>query len=328
MNGKEVYEERYRVKTENVINNNPDKPYLKGFYNYMSSSRLSCSTKYDYVNYVVAFMNTNGKKVEELELDDYTEFLTGLNNMTSSYQISVYSGLKKFAKYLIASKKTTHNPMEEIARPKHKEKEETIAKREKGYLEKREINKYIASVKAGIGTNRAIARQGQWKERDLLIVLIFLSTGMRCSALYKLDIDSIDLQNKTLTANDKGDCVRSYTLSDDLIDSVKDWLEKRKEILGDVKENALFISNQRTRMDQSSIYRVVNKYAEGIKGKHITPHKLRATYGTQLLIETRDIYFVQECMGHSSPTVTELYIRGQKNDNESRACDIMSKIIK
>lgn len=328
MNGKEIYEERYRVKTENVINNNPDKPYLKGFYNYMSSSRLSCSTKYDYVNYVVSFMNNNGRKVEELELDDYTEFLTGLNNMTSSYQISVYSGLKKFAKYLIASKRITYNPMEEIARPKHKEKEETIVKREKGYLEKREINKYIASVKAGTGTSRAIARQGQWKERDLLIVLIFLSTGMRCSALYKLDIDSIDLQNKTLTANDKGDCVRSYTLSDDLIDSVKDWLEKRKEILGDIKENALFISNQRTRMDQSSIYRVVNKYAEGIKGKHITPHKLRATYGTQLLIETRDIYFVQECMGHSSPTVTELYIRGQKNDNESRACDIMSKIIK
>ena len=171
MNGKEVYEERYRRKTENVIQNNSGKSYLKGFYNYMSSSRLSCSTKYDYVNYVVAFMNTNGKNVEDLELDDYTEFLTGLNNMTSSYQISVYSGLKKFATYLVASRKTTYNPMEQIARPKHKEKEETIAKREKGYLEKKEISKYITSVKSGTGTSRAIARQEQWRERDLLIIL-------------------------------------------------------------------------------------------------------------------------------------------------------------
>lgn len=327
MNGKEVYEERYRRKTENVIQNNSGKSYLKGFYNYMSSSRLSCSTKYDYVNYVVAFMNTNGKNVEDLELDDYTEFLTGLNNMTSSYQISVYSGLKKFATYLVASRKTTYNPMEQIARPKHKEKEETIAKREKGYLEKKEISKYITSVKSGTGTSRAIARQEQWRERDLLIILIFLNTGMRCSALYKLDVNSIDLQNKMLIANDKGDNVRTYILSDNLVDSIINWLYKREQILDGVKENALFISNQHTRMDQSSIYRVVNKYANGIKDKHITPHKLRATYGTQLLKETRDIYFVQECMGHSNPATTELYIRGQSKDNESRACDIMSKII-
>ena len=328
MNGKEVYEERYKVKIENVIQNNTDKPYLKGFYNYMSSSRLSYSTKYDYINYVVAFMNNNGKQVESLELDDYTEFLTGLNNMTSSYQISVYSGLKKFAKYLVASRKASYNPMEEIARPKHKEKEETIAKREKGYLEKREINKYISTVKSGVGSNRAIARQEQWKERDLLIILIFLTTGIRCSALYKLDLNSINLQDKTLTANDKGDNVRQYILSDELVVAINDWLDKRQQILGDIEENALFISNQRARLNQMSIYRVVNKYAEGIKDKHITPHKLRATYGTQLLKETRDIYFVQECMGHSNPATTELYIRGQSKDNETRACDIMSKIIK
>lgn len=327
MNGKEVYEERYRVKTENVISNNPDKPYLKGFYNYMSSSRLSCSTKYDYVNYVVSFMNNNGRKVEELELDDYTEFLTGLNNLTSSYQISVYSGLKKFAKYLIASKKTTHNPMEEIDRPKHKEKENTITKRENGYLEKKEIKKYLNSVKSGIGTSRAMARQEQWQERDLLIVLIFLSTGMRCSALYKLDLDSINFSNKILIANDKGDNVKSYALSDNVMTAISDWLHRREQILGNIKENALFISNQRTRMDQSSIYRVVNKYASVINGKHITPHKLRATYGTQLLKATGDIYFVQKCMGHSDPKTTEVYIRGQEDISMGRGMEIMTKII-
>ena len=272
-------------------------------------------------------MNTNGKSVENLDLDDYTEFLTRLNNMTSSYQISVYSGLKKFAKYLVASRKATYNPMEDIARPKHKEKEETIAKREKGYLEKKEINKYISTVKSGVGTSKAVARQETWRERDLLIILIFLTTGMRCSALYKLDLSSIDLQNKILTANDKGDSVRTYALSDELIEAIREWLCKREQILNGIEENALFISNQRVRMNQMSIYRVVNKYADGIKGKHITPHKLRATYGTQLLKETRDIYFVQQCMGHVSPTTTELYIRGQNKDNETRACDIMSKII-
>jgi integrase len=78
-------------------------------------------------------------------------------------------------------------------------------------------------------------------------------------------------------------------------------------------------------MDQATIYRIVNKYAANIKDKHITPHKLRATYGTHLYNETKDVYFVQNCMGHSSPKTTETYIRGIKNTTKA-ASDIMKKI--
>ena len=63
-----------------------------------------------------------------------------------------------------------------------------------------------------------------------------------------------------------------------------------------------------------------------IDGKNITPHKLRATYGTQLYNKTGDIYFVQECMGHSNPKVTELYVRDKK-ENTKRAGDIMDKLL-
>lgn len=325
MNGKEIYEENFKKRIDNIIKNNQDKPYLKGFYNYMGNS-LSCSSKFNYVSFVVTFMNSNGKKVEELDFDDYTEFLSSINDATASYQIGVYSGLKKFAKYLVASRRTDYNPMDHIARPKFKEKEETIAKREKGYLEKKEIKKYLSSVKSGAGSDRAKAKQEPWKERDLLIVLLFLNTGMRCSALYKLDVSSIDLEGKVLIVTDKGDKIKQYVLSDDLIGHIKAWLIRREGLLDNKDENALFISNERTRLCQRSIGRVVSKYAENIKGKNISPHKLRATYGTQLLEETRDIYFVQQCMGHSSPSTTELYIRGQNNGNETKASDIMSKI--
>lgn len=325
MNGKEIYEEKFRQKIDTIITDNQDKPYLKGFYNFMGNS-LSCSTKLNYVYFVVTFMNLNGKSVEDLTFDDYTEFLSSISNSTSSYQISVYSGLKKFATYLVASRRTDYNPMEHIARPKFKEKEETVTKRERGYLEKKEIKKYISTVKTGVGSDRARAKQEAWKDRDLLIILLFLNTGMRCSALYKLDVNSINLQNKTLIVNDKGDKIKQYVLSDDLVCCIKSWLVCREKLLKDVNENALFISNERTRMCQRSISRVVSKYAENIKGKSISPHKLRATYGTQLLEETRDIYFVQQCMGHSNPSTTELYIRGQNKGNESKASDIMSKI--
>ena len=58
-------------------------------------------------------------------------------------------------------------------------------------------------------------------------------------------------------------------------------MKKRKEILGDRKEEALFISNQKCRMEQTSIYRVVNKYAKGINGKHITS-KVTISYKNEL----------------------------------------------
>ena len=325
MTGKEIYEDKFKQRTDDIIKSNLDKPYLKGFYNYMGNS-LSCSTKYNYIYYIVTFMNSNGKKVEDIDFDDYTEYLSNISNATASYQIGVYSGLKKFATYLVASRKTDYNPMELIARPKFKEKEETIKKREKGYLKKKEIKKYLSSVKSGVGSERAKAKQSQWKERDLLIILLFLNTGMRCSALYKLDVNSIDLESRTLIVTDKGDKIKQFVLSDELIEYVKAWLENREKLLNGKSENALFISNELTRMCQRSISRVVSKYAANIKGKKISPHKLRATFATQLLEETRDIYFVQQCMGHSSPSTTELYVRGQNNDNEAKASEIMSRI--
>ena len=103
-------------------------------------------------------------------------------------------------------------------------------------------------------------------------------------------------------------------------------MDDRIKFLRDENELALFISNRGTRMDQRSIDRVVSKYAQDIEGKHITPHKLRATYGTQLYASTNDLYFVQSCMGHSNPKTTELYIRGQKDSSRKTASDIMSKL--
>lgn len=327
MKGKEAYEMQYNKKIENIIYNNPDKPYLRGFYNYMRSSKLTHSTMYDYLNYVVKFIGSTGKEIGDLDLDDYINFLAEFSEMKTSYQISVYSGLKKFAKYSLVSGKTTRNPMNDIDRPKFNEDDETISKREKGYLNKDEIEEYLDSVKEGAGSSRAVARQEKWKERDILIIMIFLNTGIRCSALYKLNIDDIDFKNKTIKVNDKGNIAKIIVVSNKLLENARNWLNKREIILNNTEEDALFISNQRTRMDQSSISRVVKKYASSIEDKVITPHKLRATFGTQLYNETGDIYFVQDCMSHSNPKTTEIYIRG-KNDNSQKASDIMSKLIK
>ena len=323
MTGNDVYENKYRMKINGAITLHPDMKYLRGFYNYMTN--LSLTTVYDYIMYVINFIDYIKKPVDELTLDDYTDYLSTISDKTATYQITVYSALKKFSVYLKASDRNVKDPMQYVNRPKLIEKDSTKLKREKGYLEKKEIKKYLTSVENGAGSHRAKAYQNKWRNRDKAIVLLLLNTGMRCSALYKLNVSDINIEEKKLLVIDKGRKCQEHFLSDEVIDIINDWIIDR-EILSASDESALFISNRGTRMDQRSIDRVVHKYAENIDGKNITPHKLRATYGTQLYNQTNDLYFVQSCMGHSNPKTTELYIRGQKDTSRRTASDIMSKI--
>lgn len=328
MRGSIEYEKKNQALIANLIEKNLEKNYLKGFNNYMSSTRLAATTRYRYLEHVLNFLSFINKDIEELTLDDYSSFLTQIEekNQTSSYQISVYSGLKKFSKYLFVSKRTDDDPMKDIPRPSFDESEETEIKRKKGYLTKREKTKYLTTISSGIGSNYAKARQEHWKERDLLIIKLFLFTGIRCAALYKLDVESIDFENKTLITTDKGKKVRTFKLTEEILTLTERWLEKRSELLIDKNEEALFISNQRTRMDQSSISRVVNKYAQKIEGKNITPHKLRATCGSHLLSKTNNIYAVQKYLGHKSPKTTELYMRGIEDATDEIIMVAMSEI--
>ena len=73
-------------------------------------------------------------------------------------------------------------------------------------------------------------------------------------------------------------------------------------------------------------YLKVIKY-QNVTGKNITPHKLRATYGTMLYNKTHDIEFVREQMNHSSVVTTQRYIRGNGTSNRQKAADIIGAVI-
>lgn len=324
MKGHEEIEKKKVEKINRWIEQHKEMPYLIGFKNFMG--RTAANTKYDYIRYATNFMDWCKKDVSQVNLDDYTEYMSLFENKCSSYQISLYSALKKFADYLYASEKNSTDPMRYVQRPKFKESIETIQKRDNGWLDKKEINKYIHTVEQGARSKRAKNRQENWKERDMLIILLFLNTGIRCTALCKLDVDSIDIENQKLIVIDKGDKIKEFDLSDELMSYVIQWLNKRTELLNGKTEDALFISNRRERINYQTVFVLVKKYAENIDGKQISPHKLRATFGTTLYDATKDVYFVQEMMGHSNPKTTEMYIRGQKNINSQKAAQIMSKI--
>ena len=100
MTGKQLDNEFYDKKIKDLINKNSDKPYLEGFKNW-AKPRRSRRTIYNYLLYVLHFLNYINKDIGEIELDDYARYADAQSNLSSSNQIAKYSAIKCFSKYLM-----------------------------------------------------------------------------------------------------------------------------------------------------------------------------------------------------------------------------------
>lgn len=318
MTGTEVYNNDYETLAKKRIAKNPDKPYLENFYYYLLSD-TSYSASYGYLGCVINFIDdSNIADPKNIKLSDYTKYMSKLKQRTSSYRIMVYSALKKFSSYLKADD-ICDDYMQSVKRPKFKETQITKDKREKAYMTKDEVTRFLTQVKSS-------DKRDDWKARDIAMATVLLNTGIRCSALYKLDVNDLNLKTGAITVLEKGEVSRKVYVSPVVIQYIKNWLEYRKDLVSR-NENALFISNRKKRMTERTIYNIIESYGVIIEGKHITPHKTRGTYATNLYEDTGDLYLVQDCMGHASPKTTELYIRGQKEKTSRKAADVIGRMI-
>ncbi len=146
--------------------------------------------------------------------------------------------------------------------------------------------------------------------RDRAILETLFSTGLRIAELCKLD-RYIDLERGEITVRGKGDKLRLVFLGGKAKQAIKNYLDKR----GDAEE-ALFISfsNGKSpkvlgRILPRTVERMVHFYGRkaGIVGKHLTPHSLRHLFATDLLQNGADLRSVQELLGHSNITTTQIY---------------------
>lgn len=329
MDGQKQYTENFERMIDRIINNKSgeQKELLKGFLSHLRDA-FAISTKYSYLRVIDRFITEVNKSAKEIKYEDYSDFLNLIADKSSTYKIMTYAALKNFSEYLLASRRNTENSMQYVKAPKtskSKEKEKK-EKRLNNVLHEDEIKKYLKNVESGCGSDRAKARQEKMKERDRCIIEIFLKTGMRCSALYKINMSDINLKERTIKVLEKRDKLRTFYITDKTRICIEEWMIRRAEILDGKEEDALFISNQKRRLDSSCIRDITHKYGEGIK--NITPHKLRATFGTQLLEKTDgDLDKVRIAMGHNSIATTELYMRRDESKVGKEIAELMEDII-
>lgn len=213
------------------------------------------------------------------------------------------STLKSFFKYYYNKDRISANPAAKVATPKVKDK--PILR-----LDNNEVGELLDLVDrdtdSAESTKRMISFREHTRKRDLAILTLFLGTGIRISELVGLNISAIDFKAKAFKVTRKGGAQTILYLTDEILATLKDYLDEREQQKLIDGYPALFLSLQKKRITVRAVENLVKKYASIITPlKNITPHKLRSTFGTSLYNETNDIYVVAEILGHRDINTTK-----------------------
>ena len=146
--------------------------------------------------------------------------------------------------------------------------------------------------------------------RDKAILELLFSTGLRVSELCALNRDSINFKSGEFAVRGKGDKIRLVFISETAKTALKNYLEKRQDV-----DEALFVRDTKNpaksdnlRLTSRSVERLVKHYsAKAGLSKKVTPHSLRHSFATDLLMNGADIRSVQALLGHSNITTTQIY---------------------
>ena len=150
--------------------------------------------------------------------------------------------------------------------------------------------------------------------RDRAIIELLYSGGLRVSELINLNRDSINLERREFVVRGKGSKDRPIFISEAAADRVAEYLGARSDSLP-----ALFLNNSKNtgtvdtsgnhrRLTARSVERIIEKYARmaGIT-KHVSPHTLRHSFATDLLMKVADLRSVQSLLGHADVSTTQIY---------------------
>lgn len=143
--------------------------------------------------------------------------------------------------------------------------------------------------------------------RDKAIMELFYSSGLRLSELADLDLGDLDLPDRTVRVLGKGRKTRIVPVGRYAVQALSNWLQERAA-LASGSEQALFVSRLGSRMHVRTIQQRIAAWArqQGL-GVHVHPHMFRHSFASHLLESSHDLRGVQELLGHSSISTTQIY---------------------
>lgn len=143
--------------------------------------------------------------------------------------------------------------------------------------------------------------------RDKAIMELFYSSGLRLSELVELNLDHLDLRDRTVRVTGKGSKTRVVPVGRYAVDALNAWLQERAT-LAKPGEIAVFVAKHGRRLLQRAVQVRITLWAkrQGL-GVHLHPHLFRHSFASHLLESSQDLRGVQELLGHSNIATTQIY---------------------
>jgi len=236
---------------------------------------------------------------EDLDYNIFKEFLKFIDK----YKYSNRTIIRKLSTYMNYFKFIERNKMLET----QLSQKISLPKRESrfyNFLSEQEVDRLLENI----NVNNLLGI------RDKAIFEVLYSTGIRIGELENIKVQDIDLKNIEIIVFGKGRKERIVFLNKKALNSLKNYLQIRRSFLFDKKRNVyktneyLFLNIRGERLSQRYIRKLLTGYLSdsGIK-KHISPHGLRHSFATHMLEEGTNIRAVQELLGHTSLSSTQIY---------------------
>lgn len=302
MSGREEAEALAKIKIEEILKDKPK--YYRIFISDIKD--YSYNTQWKYLHYIMEFIgyveNLNNDKYETIkdlnriskyDILEYKEHLS--SKISDSLQVAKISAIKRFFK-TFAEQDLDKNPAINISLPKRKYESNKVV------IENEAMEHILNNVRtAKSKSDRAQQYNANYIARDTALFALLATTGIRIEPLVQINVEDVDIDNKTVKVTSKGDKTSSKMYDDEVAHYLKEYLQERKNI--DTDSQALFLSNRNQRMHVNTARHIIKRITDGLDQK-ITPHKFRGSYGSKIYEATGDINLVAELLDHSDVNTT------------------------
>jgi len=272
---------------------------LECFLDYLSIERglaqnTIISYRYDLIKYI-SFLKkkkiSSFNQTNKVLVNNYFVYLRGKDLEINSISRNLVA-VKMFYRFLLMEGLIKEDITSLIEFPR-------VSKKLPHVLSLREINLLLdeANFKGKLGL------------RDRAVLELFYATGMRVSELIHLKINDLNMENRMLKCLGKGSKERIIPFGDKAYQSLNLYLDRlRPKLVKNPYENTLFLNSRGERLSRQGVFYLVKLYAQKARiEKKVTPHTLRHTLATHLLENGADLRSVQEMLGHSDISTTQIY---------------------
>jgi len=196
--------------------------------------------------------------------------------------------------FLVRTERVGQNPAELVSSPKRSE----------------QLPKVLTTEQLRTLLERIPART-PLELRDRAMLELAYSCGLRCEEIVNVDLGAVDFESERVRVLGKGDKERLLPVGEPAQRALRRYLERgRRALATDPGEQALFVSKSGRRLSNSDVTRRLGLWArEAALAAGISPHALRHSFATHLLEGGADLRTIQELLGHSSISTTQVYTR-------------------